>query len=77
MGHQHDHRRVAAREMLGIAGRAAPDVAALLAPGRGAAHAAKAIAGVPERKAAGIGAQPRLARRQGGANLPQLDIAAA
>ena len=77
MRHQHDHRRIAAREMLRVAGGAAPQMAALLALRRRAAHPAIAVARVPEGEAAGIGAKARLARRQRGADAAQLDVAAA
>ena len=77
MRHEHDDGRIAARKVLRVAAGAAPQVAALLAVRRRAAHAAKAVARVPEGEAAGIGAKARLARGQRGADAAQLDIAAA
>ena len=53
VGHQHDHRGVGAREVLGAADRAAPDVAALHADRGVAAHAAVAVAGCASARARG------------------------
>ena len=74
MGHQHDDRRVGAREMHRVAGRvgAAPHMPGLLAPGRAAAQPAKAVARMPVEHRAGQRQQRRLARVEPSGQLAQI-----
>ena len=73
MGDQHDHRRVAAREVLGVADLTAADMAALHADRGAAADAAVAVPAVPERERPGVGAPAGLLGGQPGADRTYLD----
>ncbi len=72
--HEHDHRRIGAREALGAAVGigALAHVAGLDALGRGAALAAEAVAVVPGHHRPGEGDHAALLRRHPRAHLPQI-----